>query len=368
MIGGLIAVLAIALFVMAHEAGHFLAAKAVGMKATEFFLGFGPKLWSFKRGETEYGIKAIPAGGYVRIIGMNPFEEVAPEDVGRTYREKPFWKKSVVVLAGVGMNFLMAFVMFFGAVVAAGIPEPIPMVADIVESRDGMPTAASDADIRIGDRIVAIDGRDYSSWTAIQEELSGRPGDEVTLTIVRGETRVDVPGSLGSFEAENGEEVGLLGGQAAIRERPVGALEGASLAGQEVWRNIRLTFQVMAELIRPESLMKLAGVFIGQTDVPDEIRPVSPIGIVNVGSQVGTMGVANYVAMLASINVILATFNVIPLLPLDGGHFAVALWQKITGREPDVRKLVPVAVAVIVLFTFLGLAAIVLDIIDPIRM
>ncbi|HEX7100589.1 MAG TPA: M50 family metallopeptidase [Acidimicrobiia bacterium] len=367
MIGGLIAVLAIALFVMAHEAGHFLAAKATGMKATEFFLGFGPKLWSFRRGETEYGIKAIPAGGYVRIIGMNPFEEVAPEDVGRTYREKPFWKKSVVVLAGVGMNFVMAFIMFFGVAMAAGIHEPVPMVADIVETRDGVPTAASNADIRIGDRIVAIDGTAYSSWTDIQEELSGRPGEDVILTIQRGEEYVDVPVTLGSFETDSGE-VGFLGVEAAIRERPVGVGEGASLAGQEVWRNVQLTFQVMGELIRPESLMRLAGVFIGQTDVPEEIRPVSPIGIVNVGSQVGTLGVANYVAMLASINVILATFNVIPLLPLDGGHFAVALWQKITGREPDVRKLVPVAVAVIVLFTFLGLAAIILDIIDPIRL
>src|SRR5690554_7905435 len=151
MIGAVIGILAIVVFVTAHEAGHFLAAKATGMKATEFFFGFGPKLWSFRRGETEYGIKAIPAGGYVRIIGMNPFEEVAPEDVGRTYREKPFWKKSVVVLAGVGMNFLLAFVMFFGVAMAAGIHEPVPMVADIVETRDGVPTAASHADIRIGD-------------------------------------------------------------------------------------------------------------------------------------------------------------------------------------------------------------------------
>jgi len=367
MIGGLIAVVAIALFVMAHEAGHFLAAKATGMKATEFFLGFGPKLWSIKRGETEYGIKAIPAGGYVRIIGMNPFEEVAPEDVGRTYREKPFWKKSVVVLAGVGMNFLMAFVMFFGAIVASGIREPVPMVADIVEARDGVPTAAASADIRRGDRIVAIDGTPYASWTEIQEELSARPGERVTLTILRGEESLEVLVTLGTFETEAGE-IGFLGVQAAIRERSVGVVEGASLAVQEVWQNIRLTFQVMGELVRPESLMRLAGVFVGQTDVPPEIRPISPIGIVNVGSQVGTFGPATYVMMLAQINVILATFNVIPLLPLDGGHFAVALWQKITGREPDVRKLVPVAVAVIVLFTFLGLAAIVLDIIDPIRL
>ncbi|HIE22474.1 MAG TPA: RIP metalloprotease, partial [Acidimicrobiia bacterium] len=102
MLGGFAAAIAIVLFVTAHEAGHFLAAKAVGMKATEFFFGFGPKLWSFKKGETEYGVKLLPLGGYVRIIGMNPLEEVDPVDMGRTYREKKFWEKSIVVLAGVG--------------------------------------------------------------------------------------------------------------------------------------------------------------------------------------------------------------------------------------------------------------------------
>ncbi len=110
MVGGVAAVIAIVFFVTAHEAGHFLAAKAVGMKATQFFFGFGPKIWSIQRGETEYGFKWFPLGGYVRIIGMNPLEEVAPEDMGRTYREKKFWEKSVVVLAGVGTNFLIAFI------------------------------------------------------------------------------------------------------------------------------------------------------------------------------------------------------------------------------------------------------------------
>ncbi|HEX2153514.1 MAG TPA: M50 family metallopeptidase [Acidimicrobiia bacterium] len=368
MIGGLIGVLALVLFVFVHEAGHFLAAKATGMKATEFFFGFGPRLWSFRKGETEYGIKAIPAGGYVRIVGMNPFEEVAPEDVGRTYREKAFWKKSLVVLAGVGMNFLIAYVMFFGVIMASGIPDPIPVVQDVVESTDGQPVAAEAAGITAGDRIVAVDGVEYGDWDQIAAALAARPGEDVTLTVVRQGERLEIPVTLGTqVSPETGEEQGFLGIYASFAERQAGIFEGLGLAGQQVWTNVGLTFQVMGDLVRPESLMRLAGVFVGDTDVPNEIRPVSPIGLANLGSQVGAIGVANYVSLLASINVILAAFNVIPLLPLDGGHFAVALWQKVTGREPDVRKLVPVAVAVIVLFTFLGLAAIVLDIIDPIR-
>ena len=109
--------------VVIHEGSHFVAAKYFGMKATEAFFGFGPRLWSTKRGETEYGIKAIPLGGYVRIVGMNPFEEVAPEDEGRTYRENPFWKKSVVVLAGIASHFVVAAILMYGLTLAYGVAE-----------------------------------------------------------------------------------------------------------------------------------------------------------------------------------------------------------------------------------------------------
>lgn len=368
MIGGLIGVFAIVVFVTAHEAGHFIAAKATGMKATEFFFGFGPKLWSFRRGETEYGVKAIPAGGYVRIVGMNPFEDVEPGDVGRTYREKPFWKKSVVVLAGVGMNFLIAYVMFFGLFLAIGVAEPIPVVENVIAAVDDQPTAAALAGLQEGDRILAVDGTSYARWEDISAALASRPDEDVVLTVERNGATIDIPVALGSRPSpETGGDRGFLGVEATLNERNTGLFEGLGLAGREVWTNVGLTFEVMGQLIKPESLIRLAGVFIGNTDIPDEIRPVSPIGMANLGSQVDAIGVANYVGLLASINVILATFNIVPLLPLDGGHFAVALWQKVTGREPDVRKLVPVAVAVIVLFTFLGLAAMILDIVDPIR-
>lgn len=368
MIGGLVGILAIVVFVTIHEAGHFLAAKATGMKATEFFFGFGPRLWSFKKGETEYGIKAIPAGGYVRIVGMNPFEEVAPEDRGRTYREKPFWQKSFVVLAGVGMNFLLAFLMFYFLVLSVGIAEPVPIVNAVIDSVDDQPTAAAEAGIRPGDRILGVDGVRYDDWTEISSQLADRPLANVVLTVERGGSVLDIPVTLGSRPGPDGEgERGFLGVQATVVERSAGLFEAAGIAGQEVAGGVRLTFEVMGRLIQPESLLRLAAVFVGQTDVPNDIRPVSPIGLAQIGSQAGTIGIANYIGILASINVILATFNVLPLLPLDGGHFAVALWQKVTGREPDIRRLVPVAVAVIVLFVFLGLAAVVLDIFNPIR-
>ena len=168
-LGALAMILALFVFVMAHEAGHFLAAKAVGMKATEFFFGFGPKLYSFVRGETEYGIKAIPAGGYVRIAGMNPFEEVAPEDLGRTYREKQFWEKSLVVLAGVVLNFLLAYLILWVVFAVWGNIrlEPTSVVGTIAEiegvssapalerttrsipSRSGVPGASRASALRI---------------------------------------------------------------------------------------------------------------------------------------------------------------------------------------------------------------------------
>ena len=166
--GAAIMIIGVILMIVIHEGGHFVAAKAFGMKATEAFFGFGPRIWSMTRGETEYGVKAIPFGGYVRIIGMNPFEEVDPDDEGRTYRAAPFWKKTVVVLAGIMSHFVVALVLLWfvatvggslatdadGEVMAttviAGVSEYLP---DTTE-----PSPAAIADARRGDDIVAVDG------------------------------------------------------------------------------------------------------------------------------------------------------------------------------------------------------------------
>jgi membrane-associated protease RseP (regulator of RpoE activity) len=360
MLGGAAAVVAIVLFVVIHEAGHFLAAKAVGMKVTEFFFGFGPKLWSTKKGETEYGFKAIPLGGYVRIVGMNPLEEVAPQDMGRTYREKHFWEKTVVVLAGVGANFLLAFILFYGLVLGSGIPgDLVPVVSGVVTD-----SPAEDAGLRVGDRIVAVDGVPVATWDSIPGRFAAIGPNPVTLTVERGGSIFDVEVVLAENPAN--PQVGFLGVSPTREIISVGPWEAVGYAGQMVGTGVSQTFQGLGTMIRPSSIIEYFGVLLGNTDIPNEIRPVSPIGIVNISAQVGSL--ALFVGMMATVNVILGTLNLLPLFPLDGGHFAVALYEKVTGRQANMRALVPIATAVIGIFIFLGLVAIVLDIFNPINL
>jgi membrane-associated protease RseP (regulator of RpoE activity) len=370
MLGGLAAAAAIILFVTAHEAGHFLAAKAVGMKATEFFFGFGPKIWSTQRGETEYGFKWIPLGGYVRIIGMNPLEEVEPQDIGRTYREKKFWEKAVVVLAGVGMNFFIAFVLFYGIVLSTGVAEPQPVVEEVVLTAevDGeeVPTPAAAAGLEEGDVIVALGGQPVSDWDDVIAALESAGGGPTTLVVERDGQEIAFEVDLIENVSADGITTGFLGVRPVVEVFEPNPIQAIGYAGQQVWEGIIFTFGALGDMLRPSSLAQYVGVFAGNTDIDEDIRPVSPIGIVNIGSQ--TESAAAFFGILAFVNVILATINLLPLFPLDGGHFAVAVYEKLSGREANVRKLAPVAAAVIGLFVFLGFVAIILDIVDPISL
>ncbi|MGH8913128.1 MAG: M50 family metallopeptidase [Acidimicrobiia bacterium] len=368
MLGGIAAAAAIILFVTAHEAGHFFAAKAVGMKATEFFFGFGPKIWSTMKGETEYGLKLIPLGGYVRIVGMNPLEEVSPTDMGRTYREKKFWEKSVVVLAGVGMNFLIAIVIFYGIVLANGVSEPQPVVDEVVEravvGEERVPTPAVVAGLEEGDVIVSIGSHRIHTWADVPEALDLVGPGPTTIVINRGGQAMSLDIDLIERDEDGG--TGFLGVSPVIETRDPGVIGSIGVAGSQVWEGIGFTFQAIGDMVKPSSLAQYLGVLAGDTDVDEEIRPVSPIGIVNIGTQ--TESAAAFLGILAFVNVILATINLLPLFPLDGGHFAVALYEKISGREANVRKLAPVAAAVIGLFAFLGFVAVILDIVNPISL
>ncbi len=358
MLGGIGAALAIILFVTAHEAGHFLAAKAVGMKATQFFFGFGPRIWSTQKGETEYGFKLLPLGGYVRIIGMNPLEEVAPEDMGRTYREKKFWEKSVVVLAGVGMNFLIGFVLFYAVVLSSGVPgDPVPVVGLVVEE-----SPAAVAGLEVDDEIVEIEGTRVETWEDATDRLKAVGPGGASVTVLRDD--VLIPLDVVLDESPTVDGAGYLGVAPQIERVDVGPFEAIGIAGQMVGTAVADTFDALFQMVRPSSLAQYLGVLAGDTDIPDEVRPVSPIGIVAIGAQAENL--AFLVGILAYVNVILATINLLPLFPLDGGHFAVALFEKVTGREADIRRLIPVAAAVIGLFVFLGFVAIVLDVANPI--
>jgi membrane-associated protease RseP (regulator of RpoE activity) len=372
MLGGIAAAFAIVLFVTAHEAGHFLAAKAVGMKVTQFFFGFGPKIWSTQRGETEYGFKWIPLGGFVRIVGMNPLEEVEAADLGRTYREKKFWEKSFVVLAGVGANFLIAFLMFYGLVLSQGIATPqleVDRVVSTVEVEGvEQQSPAEAAGIQDGDVIVSIDGQPTTDWDDVQEALAAAGGGPVEIVVDRNGELVTTEADLIEQPSPDqpGATTGFLGVAPVIEVESVGVIQGIGLAGRAVWEGIENTFRSLGQMLRPSNIAQYFGVLVGNTDVDEEIRPVSPIGIVNIGSQMESG--AAFIGILALVNVILATLNLLPLLPLDGGHFAIALYERVTHREANVERMVPVAVAVVILFGFLGLVAIVLDIVNPISL
>ena len=215
----LVVVGALIVSIFLHELGHFLAAKQAGMKVTEYFLGFGPKIFSFRRGETEYGVKVIPAGAYVRIIGMNDLEAVEPGDEGRTYREKGYLARLRVVLAGPAMNFLIAFLLLFAIAVAYGQQRPDRWT--IKEVAAG--TAADAAGLQSGDRIVSIAGQATTSFDAMGNVVRDYAGQTVGLVVERHGETITLPATLGWGVGDSaaallhpldaGDRIKMIGGQ-----------------------------------------------------------------------------------------------------------------------------------------------------------
>jgi membrane-associated protease RseP (regulator of RpoE activity) len=362
MTGGVLVIIGIIVIVMVHETGHYLTARAVGMKATEFFFGFGPRLWSTRRGETEYGIKALPLGGYVRIAGMNLLEEVAPEDEGRTYRDKPFWAKSLVVLAGSATHFPLAYLLFYLVIVGVGLPTTTTTVDSVRATLDdGTVSPAAAAGLQAGDTILALDGLDTPAWEDLVDAIGNHPGEAVTLTVDRGGETLAVEVVVASIDDGEGGQRGYLGIASQIGTERVGPVVGLAEAGKTLGEAVVASGRGLWELTT--GVPQLLGAVLGGNaeDVGDS-RPVSPIGLVGIAGDLGP-GLALY--LVAQVAVFIGVLNVIPLYPLDGGHFAVALYEKLRGRPADVRKLMPVAAAVVAFLVVIGLLAVYLDIANP---
>jgi membrane-associated protease RseP (regulator of RpoE activity) len=213
-----------------------------------------------------------------------------------------------------------------------------------------------------GDTIVDIEGIAVSSWDDATRALATVGQGPAAVTIERDGATLVLDMELTENETVPGS--GYVGFIPQRKNIEVGPIDSVGLAGQAVWGGIEDTFYSLYQIFRPSSLAQYFGVLGGDTDIPDEIRPVSPIGIVSLGSQAGST--TGFLTIMAYINVILATLNLLPLFPLDGGHFAVALYEKVTGRQADIRKLMPIAAAVMGTLFFLGFVAIILDIVDPI--
>ncbi|MGH9014962.1 MAG: M50 family metallopeptidase [Acidimicrobiia bacterium] len=362
-------VLGIVVLIMAHEAGHYVAAKRAGMKVTEFFLGFGPRVWSFRHGETEYGVKAVPAGGYVRIVGMNNLEEVDPGDEGRTYRQGTFGQRMTVVLAGVTVNILLAIVLFFVVLAVRGVPDGASTT--VREVIPGTPAAAGG--LEPGDRFVSIGGQAIDDWDDVTAAIEDRAGDRTRFVVERD----GVPHVLELTPERRSETdgTGFVGISPEDAFRSLGVVGAARESVATIGRGTVGLGEGLVDLFSPSGLSRYSENFTepppsGRASPAAEERPRGLIGIVDIGGELVDGDVWRLLELIAALNLIVALFNLLPLLPFDGGHAAVALYEqlasKVTGREVrvDFRKLVPVTALVLAVFLTLGLSVAFLDIRD----
>jgi regulator of sigma E protease len=342
--------LGFSLLIVLHEAGHFFAAKATGMRVERFFLFFPPKLVSVKRGETEYGIGAIPAGGFVKISGMNPEEELPPEAAGRGYYDQPVWKRIVVIGAGPAVNIVLAFLILY--LLALGGSQPNQTIERVFP---GKPAAA--AGLKPGDEILAIDGSRYlnrdneSRIERFRDEVASHrcPGKQVdgcraTTPVIVSVRRNGEPREITlrpEYDGAAGQT--LIGFNYGAEPAHRGAGEAASLAADMMWLVASRTATVFARLFEEEQRKEVSGV----------------VGVSAVANEAIDLSTERSLALLALVSLSLGLINLFPFLPLDGGHIFWSLVEKARGKPVPFRVMERAGalgfVLVIMLF-FIGLS------------
>jgi regulator of sigma E protease len=337
------------LLIMLHEAGHYVAAKATGMRVERFFLFFGPTLWSFKRGETEYGVKSIPLGGYVKITGMNPDEEIPPEVEHRAYYRQPVWKRIVVIGAGPAVNIVLAFAILFGVYLFAA-QQPDQTVGS---TKAGSPAAKV---LQPGDRVLAVDGYRLSGL-GIEQRLSAFGklvashkclGDQVEGC--KAATPVDLlvrrDGKERSIsvrpEYNKAEGRALIGFSYGSQPLDLGVGGAAGEALDRMGLVASGTFHVFAHIFESEQRKQISGI----------------VGTSDVANQVIDFGVAPALLLLALVSLSLGLINLLPILPLDGGHIFWSLVEKLRGAPVSMQVMERASVigfALVAMLFFIGL-------------
>ncbi len=365
-------VLGLVVMIFLHELGHYLTAKWTGMKVTQFFLFMGPRLWSFRRGETEYGVRLFPVGAFVRIVGMNNLDPCDPEDEPRAYRNKSYPRRLLVISAGSIMHFIQALILFVIVTSLIGVNDPAKWSVGRVSALTDQATPAVEAGLMPGDDIIAIDGVDTTQWDETVEYIQDRPGQEVTLTVVRGAETLTETVTLAEVDAVDGDGTsGFLGVGPDFERTRQSPIEGVKLLGETTWTALTS----IPQFLSPSTLGQLATLlFSGSEDVSldseEAQRPVSVVGAVRLAGQ-PDFDVTVPLTLLGVFNVFIGILNMLPLLPLDGGHAAIATYERIRSRkgyrhQVDVAKLLPVAYAVVGLLGFIMVSTVILDIVRPI--
>ena len=355
------------MIILIHEAGHYVVARKLGFKVEEYFVGFGPKLWSFRRGEIEYGVKALPLGGYVKIAGMNPYEPVAPEDLPRAYGSKPLSQRALVIFAGPGSHFIVGALLFAVAVFIYGDPNTTaPVVGAIEQTIDKSPSPAAQAGLRPGDVIIGAGSAVMPSLDQLRaittEWATDHKGEPIAFTVRRGDQVIKVS-MTPVLTTVDGKTRGLVGFLPGMQKR--GAI-GSLVSG------IKLVFHTIADSLRqighifgPQGIGRIFTLLFTSASR----QTTDGASVIGVGQQVGAVGAAGdwfaFIYILAYVTVFIGLINLVPLPPFDGGHLAVLALEKLRGRAIDVRKLIPVSAVVMSFFILFVLATAFLDIVKP---
>ncbi|MEP7201233.1 MAG: M50 family metallopeptidase [Ilumatobacteraceae bacterium] len=366
---GFVLVVGLLISIFLHEFGHFITARRTGMKVTQFFMFMGPKLWSFRRGETEYGMRAYPVGAFVRIIGMNGLDEVAPEDEARSYRSKSYPRRMLVITAGSIMHILIAVVLVFSVYAVNGRRVETGRVG-IGSISAGYP--ADQAGVKAGDIVLSIDGvHPKSPEEFVAAIRSHKPGDAVTLVLDRN-------GSILT------KEVGL-GANPNPGETFGNAFLGVGSGNENGWNNESISsaavhsvtdlgpimWQSVGGVVKVLNPVNIVGHLTGSNEDLNT-RPTTVVGITKLSSAIGDeSGLGGVLLTLAAINVFVGLLNLFPILPFDGGHAAIATYERIRSRRgmtpyrADITKMIPVAMTMIVVLVMLLFTGLYLDIAKP---
>ena len=359
----LVFVVGLVLSVILHEFGHFWTARRSGMKVTQFFVGFGPRVWSFHRNGIEYGLRALPLGGFVKIVGMTNMDEVDPADEDVTYRQGSYPKRMWVITAGSVMHLLLAVILItsvyavWGQVRESGRVTIGEVVVD---------SPAADAGFEGGDIVLSVDGTAVADRDAFTELIgAAEPGTTHEFTVLRDGTELALSATLVQHPDVTDKVQGFLGVRSSSEERlPLNSVVEAFGEGtQDLFVGMGQAVVGVAKVINPVNVW---GHLVGtNTDVTS--RPGTVVGAAKLSDDVGRYdGWAGMLGFLALVNLSIGVFNMFPLLPLDGGHAAIATYERLRSRKgrryyADVAKLMPVAAVCIMLLAFMFLTGLYLD-------
>jgi membrane-associated protease RseP (regulator of RpoE activity) len=409
-----------------HELGHLSTAKLFGIRVPQYMVGFGPTIWSRKKGDTEYGIKAIPAGGYIRMIGMFPpgddgrvtarstspwrsmiedarsaaFEELQPGDEDRLFYTRKPWKRVIVMFAGPFMNLVLAIALFLVVLMGFGISQQTTTVSSVSqcviaqsENRDtcktgDAPSPAAAAGLRAGDKIVSFNGVRTDNWNQLSNLIRATPGKQVPIVVDRKGHQLTLHATIATNQVAEKDSSGQIVPGKYVSAGFLGFSAATGIVRQDFGESVTWMGDRIGEAV--DSIASLPGKIPGLWDSAFEgapRQPDSPMGVVGaarVGGEIFTLDIpasqqlAMALMLVAGFNLSLFLFNMLPLLPLDGGHVAGALWEALRRNlarvmhrpDPgpfDVAKLMPVAYVVAGVFVCFTILVLIADVVNPVK-